>query len=161
VTQDEIDQLGNTADQLGVSPSLAANAMFIRFATDYRFNRRDSIVFQFQGLAFGSLNSSLGEMDETQADLVELVLPFAADLERDDNFSLLDAYVFSVSWQFAWQAVRLRMGGGWSADKFTWAIQGNDLNYRFWGKTRLEDRRRKRGWKDSADDVGAADTKAE
>ena len=156
VPQEEIDQISADIEALGFDPEFKASVLVWRFATDYRFNRRDSIVLQAQGLGYGAINASFGEgLDPVANEIVDILIPFASDASFSDRkvFNPAQAYVITVSWQFAWQQVGARLGGGWSADKLTWIFQGNDLNYRFWGKTRIEDRKRKKGWKESQDDV--------
>ncbi len=156
VPQDRIDQISQDIEDLGFDPEFKANALVWRFAADYRLNRRDSIVLQAQGLGYGSVNATFGEeLDPIASQIVGILVPFATDDSFSDKrvFNPAKAYAITVSWQFAWQQIGARIGGGWSADKLYWLAQGNDLNYRFWGKTRLEDRRRKKGWKGSKDEV--------
>lgn len=156
VPQDQLDDLSAEIDALGFEPEFKASAILWRFATDYRLNRRDSLVLQAQGLGYASVNANLGDdLDPVAAEIVEIVMPFASDGSFSDagNFNPAQAYCVTLSWQFAWQQIGLRLGGGWSADQLSWLVQGNDLNYRFWGKTRLEDRRRKKGWKESKEQV--------
>jgi len=152
VNQEDIDRLAESAENLGVEPEVRGDAFFLRFAADYRLNRRDSILFQFQTIATGSITTTLGaEADE----YVALLFPSASDAALGDGQQFLpqETYVATLSWQFAWQQLGLRLGGGWSADSISWLLQGNDLNYRMWGETRRDDSRRKRGWRKSKDEI--------
>lgn len=156
IDQEQIDELAAAAAEVGLDPKVDASALLLRLAADYRFNRRDSIVLQVNTIAWGQLDSSVGtlEVDPLVDQALALVFPYATDDFRSSTtVGPTQAYAVTVSYQASFQQIGARLGAGFSADKLSWILQGNDLNYRFWGKTRREDHRRKKGWRETNRDV--------
>jgi hypothetical protein len=126
----------NVGGDLTVVPGVIGELVDVRFATDYRFNRRDSLIFQFAAPVWGSARGELS------ADLQELPKEAAAlrDLDLSVRYSrflsLTDGYRSSLAWQFSWHRVDLRFGLGFSAISRSWMLQAFDLSYRLGGNTR-------------------------
>lgn len=121
---------------LTIVPEVIAELVDLRFATDYRFNRRDSLIFQWAnpiwGSARGEFSADLQELPKQLQTLrnIDLAIRYSRFLQ------VSDAYRTSLSWQFSWQRADLRFGVGVSAISRAWWLQAFDLSYRFGGDTR-------------------------
>jgi hypothetical protein len=156
VDQSIMDDWAADARYYGVNPSVRAQGAIVRVASDVRLNRRDSLVFQGQAFIYGHVQANLGEnLPASAVELVDLVVPGLAGgaIDAGKKFNVREAYVLTLSYQFTWRKFDLRMGGGKSPSTLAWLIQGNDLSYRFGGKTRGIERRYKKGWKKNRKDV--------
>lgn len=131
------------------------------FATDYRFNRRDSIIFQSTAVIWRNVDYGVTLNGERMAEpfnpqlLPEVfgIQEFFTEGERPFGAS----YVVSASWQWAWKHVDLRLGLGWSAIQPQWLLQAVELDYRFGGKTRSEERRIRKGWRQDRKSIDRPD----
>jgi hypothetical protein len=152
ILNDYVDELA----EYGVDPFVSAEGLLLNASADIRFNRRDSLVFRAQLFPWGRVHADLGPNATPAAtQILGLVLPGASGSSFDATTSNpLDAYVMTVSYQMSFQQFDIRMGGGHSPNALAWIMQGNDVSYRFGGRTRGEDRRRRRGWRHSRGDVG-------
>lgn len=148
---------------------LDANAFTVRAATDYRFNRRDSLLLRGQAIvwsgltahatselpAIAGLDSILGQ-DKDSGTLVE---------------SIKRSYIVSISYQLTFKHVDLRGGYGGGAlepkaetdpgprqavTPFAWVLGAWDASYRLGGKTRLTETRMKKTWLGNLRDVKKA-----
>jgi hypothetical protein len=120
--------------------------MRINLATDYRFNRRDSLVFQAGAIVWSNIDKGFDAppilgLEDAFARAEETTSPIAESL------------VTSLAWQWTWRKVDLRVGLGWSSVPGAWLLQSTDLSYRFGGKTRSSERRMNRTWKRNKDDT--------
>jgi biopolymer transport protein ExbD len=119
-----------------IVPKIVAEAIDLRFATDYRFNRRDSLIFQYAatiyGAARGSVQGDISGVDIKGADLQN----FQIALAYHQPISAAQSYRTSLAWQFSWEKVDLRFGVGLSAIPNAWLLGAFDLAYRFGGSTR-------------------------
>lgn len=162
-----------------------ANAFTVRAATDYRFNRRDSLLLRGQAFVWSGLTA------HASSDLPAIV-GLDSILGQDKHSgtvaqSIASSYVVSLSYQMTFKHLDLRGGYGTGAlepkaetdpgprqavTPFAWALGAWDASYRFGGKTRLTETRMKKTWLSNLKDVrkarksgkgtpteGAADTK--
>jgi hypothetical protein len=114
-------------------PKVVAEALDLRFATDYRFNRRDTLILQFATTFYGTVRGAIsGDLSGTKTDYGN----YALALAYKQYVPVADAYRTSVAWQFSWERVDLRFGVGSSAVSRTWWLQAFDLSYRIGGSTR-------------------------
>jgi hypothetical protein len=109
-------------------------------ATDVRFNRRDSIVLRGESVIWAQTSSS-GIADP----LVRYTgIEDAAD--EDGWVAIDEAYTASLSYQFTWENLQLRVGGGVSsAGPLAWILQSAELSYRFGGPTHNREAKMRRG----------------
>ncbi len=115
-----------------------AHATALHFAMDMRVNRRDSIVIQIAGLSGISANA-------------RAFIPALGVGERAEyTGGLSDTLTATISYQATFRNLDLRIGGGRSALPYAWAVQGNDLAYRFGGQTRADERRAIAAWRAGA-----------
>ncbi|MGB0637923.1 MAG: hypothetical protein ACPGTU_01240 [Myxococcota bacterium] len=118
----------------------------VNFATDIRFNRRDSLILQGSAIVWTSL-----ERGFEAPPILGLEEAFAA--VEDNSSPIAKSYNASVAWQWAWRRVDLRVGLGTSATPGAWLLQSTDLSYRFGGKTRGSERRMNRTWRRNKSDT--------
>lgn len=99
-----------------------------RLATDYRFNRRDSVVLQAQSLIWGqsdmpvNIPASASAGGPTAGQVNGLAAP-------------TDAYTVSLGYQARLRNVDVRVGIGTSSVPGAWLLQTVDVGYRFGGHT--------------------------
>jgi len=118
----------------------------LNLATDYRFNRRDSIVFQAGAIVWSNIDKGFDAPP-----ILGLDDAFARAEENTSPIS--ESLVTSLAWQWTWRKIDLRVGLGWSSVPGAWLLQSTDLSYRFGGKTRSSERRMNRTWKRNKDDT--------
>lgn len=135
--------LAQVADFLD-TPVAAGDAVTVRAAVDIKLNRRDSILIKASGMPWVRGEADIG-ISEDQ--LPEAMAGFSGLLSGSGSLSMKDTWSATVSWQFAFKRFDLRLGGGWSAIPYMWAVDANDVAFRFGGKTRVEDRKRRKGWR--------------
>jgi len=161
----DTDLMSAYATQLveqGVDPHVEAQGVLLKVTTDLRFNRRDSIVLQGQSFTWGRVDADLGsDVSGLASEVLGQIVPGAsgANFSAEQQFSLTEAYVLTVSYQMSWEKMDLRMGLGVADNPIPWLLQGNDVSTRFGGKTRITDRKRRKGWRLSkkGDDHSLAD----
>lgn len=137
-------------------PRLVGEAFQFRLATDLRFNRRDSVVFQFQTPLYAQARGKLsGEVAG-----VEDLEDFDFGISYDVWVPVSDAYRLALSYQFSWKHVDLRFGYGVSPIQGLWAINAFDLSYRFGGRTRREEAGIRKGYRENRRDLEAGQTDA-
>lgn len=146
---DEWDLLAARVQEEGTL-DFAANGATLKVATDYRFNRRDSLVFQFSSILTGTARGN--------ADIPMLGIGEAFDAQT----SFLESWTATLSYQATFKQLDIRLGGGMSQYPFLWAVQGNDVSYRMFGKTRRTESKMKSGWRDDKRDAkrGSAERRA-
>ena len=130
----------------GGNISAQAEATMIRVATDFRFNRRDSLVLQFQTMLRG----------DAAADVVIppiLGLDEAFQASTSGSTSASEAYLASLSWHSAWNHWEMRIGVGVSSVDYAWILQAMDLSYRFGGATRRGEWRIRKTWRRNREDT--------
>lgn len=109
-------------------------AVTLRAATDFRINRRDSIILQGQAVLWAWTR-----------------YPNYAErfVAEDSGFvPITDTYTASLAWQFSWRNVDLRVGGGISSVPGAWLLNTVDLAWRFGGATRGHQAKRLRAWRE-------------
>ncbi len=121
------------------STSFAAQGTMVRFAADVRFNRRDSLVVQVGGLVDGSLAAHAAAP------------VFGIDESVAGGAGLADTLTATLSYQASFRSLDLRLGGGTSALPAAWAVQGNDIAMRAFGRTRREEARAIAAWRSGED----------
>ncbi len=136
------------ASQDGNEDAWNFNGQNIRFnmASDVRFNRRDSIVFQAGAILWSNIQRGFDAPP-----ILGLEDAFARAEENTSPVS--ESLVTSLAWQWTWRKVDLRVGLGWSSVPGAWILQSTDLSYRFGGKTRSSERRMNRTWKRNKSDT--------
>ena len=149
VDHQSVSEMTGHLHDLGFTPSLSAKGTLLRVATDIRFNRRDSMLLQGTTFLESSYSGDLGSQTSPFAeDVLGILVPGSegSSFSRDLTPQGLQ-YVFTVSYQMSFRQLDLRMGGGRAANPLAWIVQGNDMAWRFGGKTRAETRRTRRGWR--------------
>ena len=131
---------------VGQAPlDLAASSVSIRVATDVRFNRRDSLILQAQGMVWSEVDSATNPED----------LPPLMNLDKalggSSEAPLRDSYVASAAWQFSWKRADLRIGAGLSSVPGAWLLQSTELAWRLGGATRNSERRMRTTWRQNRD----------
>lgn len=114
--------------------------MWVRAATDIRFNRRDSIILQASAVPFARLqvDDAIEVPDIAQLDTV---------LAFDGKVPLGTMYMISAAWQMAWKNMHLRVGAGTSSLPMAWLTQTTELSMRFGGKDRWLRAKQQRTWR--------------
>jgi hypothetical protein len=125
--------------QSGATLDFRADGATLKLAADYRFNRRDSLVFQFFSIAAGRAS---GNADVPMLGIGE---------SFDASTGFLETWTATLSYQATFKQLDVRLGGGASAYPGVWAIQANDVSYRMFGKTRRTEARMKAGWRGAAE----------
>lgn len=155
LTGDEVDAwtLQAAEDQLDLD--LRAQVAQVHVATDYRFNRRDSVILQGSAYIWGDLTggATVAGQDVVSKETLPPILGFQ-EVVSDDAAPVKNTFVVSGAWQFAWKVVDLRVGVGWSAQPFAWVLQPFDLSFRFGGPTRSEESRTWKAWRQNREDAG-------
>ena len=118
----------------------------MHIATDYRFNRRDSLLFQIGATVWSKIETGF------EAPPI-LGLDEVFENATDTSNPIQKSLVTSLSWQWTWRKVDLRVGAGLSNVPGAWILQSTDLSYRFGGKTRSSERRMNRTWKRNKSDT--------
>lgn len=108
-------------------------AVVVQAATDLRFNRRDSIVFQ--------ATSVLATDPGFAADPRGMLDTAGGPLPLDANWAM------SLAYQVSWRNLDVRVGAGWSTIPGAWATQAFDLSWRFGGESRREEREDMASWR--------------
>ena len=114
--------------------------MWVRAATDLRFNRRDSIILQASAVPFARLQVS-DEIDIPDIAQLDDVLAF------DGKVPLNTMYMVSAAYQMAFKNVHLRVGVGTSSLPLAWLTQTTELSVRFGGQDRWERGKQQRTWR--------------
>ncbi len=143
-TQEEMDDWAELVKETGARVDLDAKVYTVSFATDWRFNRRDSLIFQAG--AWLNVNAS-----------AKVNVPPIAGLEEAFNesrdYDLGDAYMASLAYHIAGKHWEFRFGLGLSSARWAWLLQSTDLSYRNGGATRNAEWRTRRTWRKNAGDV--------
>jgi hypothetical protein len=144
------------AEARGVDLDVKASAATLRFATDYRFNRRDSVILQFQSLFYTDVFGGLTASRDIPPMLgIGEVVSTAVAVDESQRYSLTENYVATLSYQASFNHLDLRVGGGWSAPvAYAWPLTAFDVSWRFGGATKAEERRLRKGWKENGKVLG-------
>ena len=121
-----LDQLGG---EVAVVPSAVGELVDVRLATDYRFNRRDSLILQVAQSVYGSARGTFTPNIEELPRQVKGVNNLDFVVRYDGAIPWYQTIRGSIAWQFSWQRVDLRVGWGISAVPWTWLLQAVDLSY--------------------------------
>ena len=160
---EELNEWLTLAEDNGVELSLDRTAIQATAALDWRLNRRDSFVFQFRATPQASYGRSIRATGEgPEAEVIEAEVEAALNdlppvLYLDEVLAsegtvgerIAASTVLSLSYQASFKNLTLRLGGGWSAVRWAWVLPATELSFHFGGKTRAEERRMKRGFKDN------------
>jgi hypothetical protein len=125
-----------------LQPEAAGQAVTVKFATDLRFNRRDSLVLQVGFVPWANARYDLGGDPPP-------VLGIDRMMDAGGEFPFEETYLASLSYQMTLKRVDVRMGGGVAALPGAWILQANDVSYRLGGKTRRTEARQRRSWRES------------
>jgi hypothetical protein len=149
-----IDLGTDGVEGIDIDPKLTGDLLNFRFATDYRFNRRDALVafFGFTGIAKGRLGVGL---DVNLEETTEVALPDGVELSLayGGSVPLSASYTVAGAYQITFKNLEIRIGAGKSAVPGTWIVGPLDMSYRFGGKTRIQENRVKKGWKRNKKDL--------
>jgi len=144
MSQEELEAWSEPLIEAGASIELDAQVYTVSFATDWRFNRRDSLIFQAGAWLNVNANAALN-------------VPPIAGLEEAFNesrdYDLGDAYMMSLAYHIAGKHWEFRFGLGFSSADWAWLLQATDLSYRFGGATRMSEWRTRKTWRRNAGDV--------
>ena len=141
--------------------AVQSTAVTTRFAIDWRFNRRDSLVLQASATPWASgarsingVPDEVAETDqaeeiETQIDSLPPILLLDDLLDSGDSPAerIMSSYVTTLAYQASYKNATLRVGVGVSAIPYAWLLQSTELAFHFGGKTRTGERRMRRGWR--------------
>jgi hypothetical protein len=130
----------------GETPSIKGEVVSVRVATDFRFNRRDSIILQASAIVWART--------EAELPFIPPVLNLDKALQHDGKVPIKDTYVASLAYQASWKQVDFRVGVGLSAVPYAWLMQSMELSYRFGGKSRRTESRQRKAWRKNKGDVG-------
>ena len=119
----------------------------LSMATDYRFNRRDSLILQASAVFW----SKVSEVGYDVPPILGLDEVFNKDIGVSNPIA--ETYVASLAWQWSWRRTDLRVGVGTSNVPGAWVLQTFDLSYRFGGKTRSTERRMNKTWRRNKSDT--------
>ena len=119
----------------------------LSMATDYRFNRRDSLILQASAVFW----SKVSEVGYDVPPILGLDEVFNKDIGVSNPIA--ETYVASLAWQWSWRRTDLRVGVGTSNVPGAWLLQTFDLSYRFGGKTRSTERRMNKTWRRNKSDT--------
>jgi hypothetical protein len=150
------DWVTNVADPNTILLDVKGRAWTLRAATDYRFNRRDSFVLQFQGLAFAGYTQGVSS-DAQLPPIAGLggTVNAGVSTSEDMTFQLFENYMATAAYQASWRHLDLRVGLGWSAPSpYLRPLQAFDLSWRFGGKTRQEENQIRKGWRKDGKNIG-------
>jgi hypothetical protein len=127
--------------------TLAARLLSVKAATDFRFNRRDSIVLQFATTPQATVST-----DPVPEDIPPI---FGIDelLALDGSIPVSQSYTASLAWQIQGKHAQLRLGVGVSSTPMAWLTQCLDFSYRFGGATRIREYRQRRTWRQNQKSV--------
>lgn len=113
----------------------------LNVATDYRFNRRDSVFlwlrYPFYGRVRGLTSGAIDGFE--QLENASFIVAYG------DTIPFVDSYSVALGYQASYRHLELRAGLGLSALPGVWALQAFELSYRFGGATRRRERRIRRG----------------
>lgn len=128
-------------------PTFRGDLVTVRIAADLRLNRRDAFILQASSVAWARAR---GDLDLPEGNGTGPVPVFHVDdvFDVQKAFSPAESYSVTLSYQFSWKQLQLRAGGGVSAIPLQWALQANDVSWRFGGRTRLEETRARKGWRE-------------
>ena len=160
---DALDEWLVLAEELGVELALDSTAIQASAALDWRFNRRDSLVLQAQATPQARYDRSISAQEESlEADLVVteaekrindlppvLYLDQVLSSEGTLGERIASSAVVSLSYQASFKNMTLRLGGGWSAVRWAWVLPATELSFHFGGKTRAEERRMNKGYRNN------------
>ena len=121
----------------------------LSLATDFRFNRRDSLILQASAVFW----SRVSEVGYEIPPILGLDEVFNKDLGVSSPIA--ETYIASLAWQWSWRRTDLRVGIGHSNVPGAWLLQTFDLSYRFGGKTRRTEGRMNKTWRRNKSDTEA------
>lgn len=151
------DQLGQVGGEATIVPAVTGELVTLRGATDFRFNRRDSLIFQYQAAVYARAKAaadfSIGieGIPEELPDGIEVGLAYGGWVPQKYS------YVTSLAYQASWKHVDLRLGVGTSYVPYAWLLQSLEVSYRFGGSTRAEEGRIRRGYRANKRDLKDSD----
>ena len=153
VTPEEAEE---TVEAISVVPRIVGDVAYLRIASDYRFNRRDSIFFLGGFAFFGSVRAALDSdiVEEVTAEYGEIPGRSSLAVSQGGLLGPQLTYTISAGYQASWKHLEVRIGGGYSAIPWTWLMGTVDVSYRFGGRTRTTESKIKRGWRSNRKHLG-------
>ena len=151
----DIPQLGTIGgNRIDIVPEVIGELAQFKFASDYRFNRRDSLIFQFSAPIYVSAR---GVFQPNARNLPREFRNFHATVGYDQWLDVSSVYASSLAWQFSWKHTDLRLGiPVLNTSNPQWIFQAFDLSYRWGGQTRREERELRRAYRDNKRALGGS-----
>jgi hypothetical protein len=112
----------------------------VRAATDVRFNRRDALVLQGSGIAWGAATTHVTAV--VDGEVIELPPILGLDelvVDAEGASALGATWQASLAYQATFRYMQVRLGWGVSAEPWTWVPNTLDMSWRFGGPTRREE----------------------
>lgn len=144
----DIPKLGTVGgNQLSIVPKVIGEIAQFKLASDFRFNRRDSLILQFSAPMYVAAR---GILASDAKNLPKEFRNFHATIGYDRWLKVSDVYAASIAWQFSWKHTDLRVGLPiFSSPNPQWVFQALDLSYRWGGRTRREERELRQAYRDN------------
>ncbi len=143
-----------TGDQPVIVGDVTGEIVEARFATDFRFNRRDSLILQGVAPVYARVRGTLTGIAEED---LPPELQGTGDLMVGEGQWLPIDKTFraSLSYQVSWKRVDARLGIGMAGKSlpYSWVEQSFDLAYRFGGRTRHTESKIERGFRRNTRDL--------
>lgn len=135
----EVHPVLGLADEVGLFPQVAyqGQAASGRLALEWRLNRRDSFVLD-AGTMFW-----MEELPGSKSQVPPMLGAYAGS----SGFSPQDSYRVSLAYQMDLKRLSLRAGVGTSQPSGAWLLNTFEASYRFGGKTKAQERRQRRTWR--------------
>ncbi len=150
-----VNDTAATLQENNTNLHLAANALTVRLATDYRFNRRDSILLRSQAVVWSGLTAHATSDLPAIAGLDSIL----GQDKANAPVSIANSFIVSLSYQLTFKHVDLRGGYGVESvpdPPFAWVLGAWDASYRLGGETRRSETRMKKTWLQNLRDVRKA-----
>jgi hypothetical protein len=137
----DLDSLATQARQVLVdspgAPLISGRIVDLNAAIDWQLNGRDSLVLRLGAMLHGDVSGTVAFQPDAFGGV------FGDDLSLTDGrtWGPFTTWNATLSWQFAWRNMDLRVGAGYSTVPMVWALQANDIAWRFGGPTRRAEAR--------------------
>jgi hypothetical protein len=143
---DAVDQVSS---QDGLNDlDIFASVTRVRAATDFRFNRRDSLVLQFSAFVYARLQTELPDLD-----FIPDIASIQEAVSYDGRVPVSETYITSLAWNMRWKRAELSLGAGLSSVPGAWLMQSTEFSYKLGGKTRIGEYRVRRTWRENKRDL--------
>jgi hypothetical protein len=141
-------------DQPMIVADVTGEIVEARLATDYRFNRRDSLIVQAVAPVYARVRGTVTGVEEE--DLPAQLQGGGELMVGEGQWLPVDkTYRASLSYQVSWKRVDARLGIGVAGKSlpYSWIEQSFDLAYRLGGRTRHTESKIERGFRRNTRDL--------